>query len=60
MTLDEIYLKTGINISKLSRIERGIFKPRYEEQIMIAEALGVPLSEIFPIDPKQKKCKRTF
>lgn len=48
LTLDEIFLKTNITISKLSRIERGIFKPTDKEKILISETLGEPTEKVFP------------
>ena len=48
ITLDDIFLKTKIPISKLSRIERGIFQPSEKEKKLISEALKEPVSKIFP------------
>jgi len=48
MSMDEVYIKTKIPIPKLSRIERGIFEPSEKEKKLIARALKVPKSEIFP------------
>jgi len=48
LTLDDLFLQTGINISRLSRIERKIFKPTEQEKKLIAIALKRPLSKIFP------------
>lgn len=47
LTLDDLWLKTGINISKLSRLERSIFKPTDDERIRIAKALKVAPDNIF-------------
>lgn len=48
MTLDIIYLKTGIDISRLSRIERHIFKPKEKEKKIIARVLGKRIVDVFP------------
>lgn len=48
LTLDDLFLRTRINISRLSRIERKIFKPTEQEKKLIAIALKRPLSKIFP------------
>ncbi len=48
LTLDDLWLKTGINISKLSRLERKIYKPNQDERVKIAKALKSPVGEIFP------------
>lgn len=48
VTLDAIFLKTGINQGKLSRIERGIIQPTKEEKKKISVALGFAEKEVFP------------
>ena len=48
ITLDIIYLKTGIDISRLSRIERHIFKPKEREKKIIARVLGKRIVQVFP------------
>lgn len=48
LTLDDLYLRTGIDQSRLSRIERNIFKPSDREKKLISKALRVPVQEIFP------------
>ena len=48
ITMDDIFLQTKIPISKLSRIERGIFQPNEIEKKLISEALREPVSKIFP------------
>jgi len=40
ITLDQIFLKTNIPISKLSRIERGIFRPSEKEKNINFRDLG--------------------
>ena len=47
-TQDDIYLKTKIWPSRLSRIERGVFEPTEKEKELISRALEVPADEIFP------------
>ena len=48
LTLDDVFLRTGISIPKLSRIERGIFKPNERERKLIAKVLKAKPEEIFP------------
>jgi hypothetical protein len=48
MTLDDLWLKTKISQSKLSRIERGIFEPTRREKVLIAEALSESPDRVFP------------
>jgi len=48
LTLDDLYLMTGIWQPRLSRIERGIFKPKQEEKEKISEALNSSIVVIFP------------
>jgi len=48
LTLDDVYLKTGISIPKLSRIERGIFKATEKEKRLISRALKTPKKKVFP------------
>ena len=50
LTLDDIYLRTGINIPKLSRIEREILRASEKEKRLISKALREPLLKIFPED----------
>ena len=50
LTLDDIYLKTKIDISRLSRIERQIFKPTDEEKNLIAKVLQVRINQLFSKD----------
>ena len=42
----EIQKKTGINQAKISHFEQGYLMPTAEEKAKIAEAVGVPVSEI--------------
>lgn len=48
LSLDDIFLRTRIPISKLSRIERGIYQASAEEKRKIAKALKTPEKEVFP------------
>ena len=48
LRLDDIYLSTGIDMSRLSRIERKIFKPSKQEKKLIAKALNESVFKIFP------------
>ncbi len=45
-TQDEIQLLTGIDQSRLSRLERGIFQPKPEELELLAEALNCEISDL--------------
>lgn len=47
LTLDDLYLRTGITMPKLSRIERNIFKPTEREKKLICKALKVSVKDIF-------------
>ncbi len=47
ITLDDIFLQTGINQGRLSRIERGILQPTEIEKEKIAKTLNLPISEVF-------------
>lgn len=53
VTLDIIYLKTGIDISRLSRIERQIFKPKEKEKRVISRVLGKRIMQVFPEEKKR-------
>lgn len=47
LTQDELGKITGIDHAKISRIERGYIKPKVEERIKIANALGTKPEELF-------------
>lgn len=47
LSLYDLRAKTGIGVSKLSLVERGIENPREDEKIRLARALGVQVREIF-------------
>ena len=49
-TQDDIFLKTRIWPSKLSKIERGILDANEREKKLIAKALKAPLKKVFPDD----------
>jgi len=53
MTLDDVFLKTGISIPKLSRIEREIFQPTQKEKKLISRALQMPIKKVFPKERKK-------
>jgi hypothetical protein len=48
MSLYDIRSRTGIAVSKLSLIERGIEKANDEEKRRLSKALGVKSEDIFP------------
>jgi transcriptional regulator with XRE-family HTH domain len=48
MSLYDIRARTGISVSKLSLVERGIERPSEDEKRRLAKALGVQIHELFP------------
>jgi len=50
LTQDDLFLKTRIWPSKLSKIERGVFPPTNKERKLISRALGVREHEAFPAE----------
>ena len=48
MSLYDLRGKTGISVSKLSLLERGIEQPREDEKGRLAKALGVRVQDLFP------------
>ena len=42
--------RSGISVSKLSLIERGIEQPNEDEKHRLARALGVRLQDLFPME----------
>lgn len=46
MTLDDLYVETGLDISLLSRVERGIRSLSKENLRLVARALRVPLARL--------------
>lgn len=48
LTLAEVAGLSGIHISAISRIERGIIKPRVRTKLRIARALGARVDALFP------------
>lgn len=49
-TLYDLRAKTGISVSKLSLVERGIEQPHDEEKKRLARALGLRMEELFPLN----------
>jgi transcriptional regulator with XRE-family HTH domain len=47
-TLADLSLSSGINMARLSFLERSIFLPTSNETKKISKALKVPEKEIFP------------
>lgn len=47
LTQDEFARKCGISVSFASLLERGERSPSYETLLAIAEALGVPVADLF-------------
>jgi hypothetical protein len=48
MSLYDVRGKTGICVSKLSLVERGIEQPNEEEKKRLARALNVQVDDLFP------------
>lgn len=48
MSLYDVRARTGMSVSKLSLVERGIERVSEDEKKRLAKALGVRLEEIFP------------
>ena len=48
MSLYDLRARTGISVSKLSLVERGIEQASEEEKRRLSRALGVQLQELFP------------
>jgi transcriptional regulator with XRE-family HTH domain len=48
LTQDDIYLLTNIWPAKISRIERGVFRPTPKEKKLLSKALKTPIRELFP------------
>ena len=44
----DLQLMTFINHQRIYLIERGIAKPTHAQKVILAEALGVPLEQLFP------------
>ena len=52
LSLYDIRSKTGIAVSKLSLVERGIERPTEDEKKRLAKALGLQPSDIWADDEK--------
>ena len=50
MSLYDVRGRSGISVSKLSLIERGIEQPNEDEKHRLARALGLRLQDLFPIE----------
>ena len=48
MTQDELSVLSGIERSRISRIENGYIQPSKEEKKILAQALNSTVKEIFP------------
>ena len=49
-SLYDMRAKTGISVSKLSLVERGIEQPNEEEKKRLARVLGIRVEEIFTLN----------
>ena len=54
LSLYDVRSRTGIAVSKLSLIERGIERPTEDELKRLARALGVRAEEIRPESPESQ------
>jgi len=52
LTQDDLYLKTNIWQAKISKIERGVFRPSSKEKELLAKVLKTPIYKLFPEDEK--------
>ena len=50
LTQEEVAHRAGIHVTYLSGIERGRRNPSLRNICLIAEALGVPVQELFSFD----------
>ena len=50
----QLMAETKIHFSVISRIERGWVAPTISQMEKLAEALGVSVSTLFPIESKKK------
>ena len=52
-TQEKLAYTADLELSQISRIERGIINTSISQVFMIAEALGVPVKELFDFDIKE-------
>lgn len=50
-TLEEVAGITGLSVSMLSLVERGKRNLKPATKILMARRLGVPVAELFDVDP---------
>ncbi len=50
LSLYDLRARTGISVSKLSLVERGIEKVNDNDKARLARALNVRVSDLFPIE----------
>ncbi len=50
LSLYDLRARTGIGVSKLSLIERGIDQPNEDEKKRLAKALSVRVQDLFPAE----------
>jgi len=55
LSLYDVRSRTGIAVSKLSLVERGIESPTNEEKKRLAKALGIRVEDIWP--PESEKTR---
>jgi transcriptional regulator with XRE-family HTH domain len=53
LSQDELSFRTGIDSSRISRIERGYGSIRFEEILIFSGVFGVPPDILFPSDETQ-------
>ena len=52
LTQDDLYVETNIWPTKISKLERGVFRPSSKEKELLAKALKTKIRELFPEDGK--------
>lgn len=54
LTLTQVYERTGIAISTLSKVENNLMSLTYDKIVQFAEGLGVDMAELFSLSQPQK------
>jgi len=52
LTQDDLFIITNIWPAKISRIERGVFRPTSKEKKLLSKALKTSIYKIFPEEEK--------
>jgi len=48
VTQDDLYVETNIWPTKISKIERGVYRASLREKKLLSKALKTPIRELFP------------